>query len=384
MTADERIFAVTTPGLEAVTARELAALGIDASVEAGGLSWEGPPASLQQANLHLRTASRVLLRIGEFRARTFFELERHARRLPWSRFLSPERPARLRVTCRKSRLYHQGAVAQRLLAAIAEITGAGGHAAHAPAEEDDDGEGQLFVVRFLRDQCTVSADTSGAHLHRRGYRPATGPAPLRETLAAAMLLAAGFDGTAPLLDPLCGAGTIAIEAALLARRIPPGLALEPRTPRDFAFLHWPECDTAAWQRIVENARDAILPRAPAPILASDASGGAIRIARANARRAGVEADIAFAVCPLDRLPPQPAPSSVITNPPYGLRIGDRTALRRLQRDLEQAARSSLAHATLAVLTADTRDALRPGEPARDILHTRNGGIPVTLWLRPAP
>ena len=144
------------------------------------------------------TVSRVLVRVAEFRARTFFELERHARKVDWAAFASPGRPVRLRVTSRKSKLYHQRAIEQRLLEAI-------GAPAARPAEGEDEEEGaaeQLFVVRFLHDRCTISADSSGALLHLRGYRQAVARAPLRETLAAAMLLGIGWQGQAPLVDQL--------------------------------------------------------------------------------------------------------------------------------------------------------------------------------------
>ncbi|MDQ3555282.1 MAG: class I SAM-dependent RNA methyltransferase, partial [Gemmatimonadota bacterium] len=206
------LFAVTAPGLEPLAAAELAGMGIGATPEPGGVAWEGTREQLFDANLRLRTASRVLLRIAEFRARTWWELERHARRVAWERWLGDERAVRLRVTSRKSKLYHQGAVAERLLQVI------GVRADSIPAadaaksdEEDERTDGQLLVARFLRDRCTLSIDTSGALLHRRGYRQALGRAPLRETLAAALLLGSGWQGQAPLIDPLCGAGTVAIE-----------------------------------------------------------------------------------------------------------------------------------------------------------------------------
>ena len=140
-------------------------------------------------------------------------------------------------------------------------------------------------MRLFRDECTVSADASGELLHRRGYRLATAKAPLRETLAAAMLVGTGWDGSAPLIDPMCGSGTIPIEAALLARRMPPGMT------RRFAFMRWPGHDRAAWERLVEQARERALPRAPAPILGSDRDAGAVAASVANAERAGVAGDV---------------------------------------------------------------------------------------------
>jgi Predicted N6-adenine-specific DNA methylase len=169
-----------------------------------------------------------------------------------------------RVTSRKSRLYHQDAVAQRMMGAVAaRLSGI-------PAGGDSP---QEFIVRLFRDECTVSADASGDLLHRRGYRLASGKAPLRETLAAAMLAAAGWDRVAPLLDPMCGSGTIPIEAALLARRVPPGLG------RGFAFERWPGFDADAWEAVRATARGRILPQAPSPIQGSDRDAGAVAARR---------------------------------------------------------------------------------------------------------
>ncbi|MCB0316689.1 MAG: class I SAM-dependent RNA methyltransferase, partial [Calditrichaeota bacterium] len=176
---------------------------------------------------------RILLRLGSFYAGGFPELKRKVRRLPWADMLTPKTHFELRVTCHKSRLYHSGAVAERVADAIHQQCGAQPVPAGSSAD-DEGGASQLIVVRLLRDHCTVSIDTSGEGLHRRGYRQATAKAPLRETLAAAMLLAAGWDDRAPLLDPFCGSGTIAIEAALLARHLAPGLQ------RRFAFMDWPD------------------------------------------------------------------------------------------------------------------------------------------------
>lgn len=375
------IFVVTAPGLEALAAGELAGLGISASPEPGGVAWEGGLERLYAANLHLRTASRVLVRVADFRARTFFELERHARRIEWDRFLAPGRALGLRVTSRKSRLYHEKAIEQRLREA-AELRCGPLPAAPPRAEDDEEAaEGedeQLFVVRFLHDRCTISADSSGALLHRRGYRQALARAPLRETLAAAMLLGGRWSPHAPLVDPMCGSGTIPIEAALLARRIPPGLATAEREPRAFAFERWPGHDDDLWRRVVEEARSGILPRAGVPLLASDRDQGALAATESNAGRAGVLDDLTLSVRPLSALEPPLGTGWLITNPPYGARVGDPRALRDLYAALGNLARRRLPGWTLALLSADRQLEARIGIPLRDELRTRNGGIPVRL------
>ena len=234
------VFASTAPGLESITAGELKSLGMRGKQDIGGVSFAGDLTDIYRANLWLRTASRVVVRLGGFHASTFYELERRCRKLPWTDFLPTSGNVAVRATCRKSRLYHSDAVAERVLAAIARVAPAGvslqPSTAATPDDEtdevgrrEDERPTQLFIVRIVHDEVEISADSSGALLHRRGYRKEVAKAPLRETLAAAMLLASGWQKNESLLDPLCGSGTIPIEAALLARGIAPGLA------RDFQF-----------------------------------------------------------------------------------------------------------------------------------------------------
>ncbi|HVE79165.1 MAG TPA: hypothetical protein VNA89_09905 [Gemmatimonadaceae bacterium] len=377
-------FAAAAPGLEGITAGELRALGIDGAVEAGGVAFDGGPDALYRANLQLRTASRVLVRVAEFHARSFFELERHGRRVPWERVVPTGGAVRFRVTCRKSRLYHSDAVAERLMLA-AERAGAveaphRGSAATAAAPADDADEGgedaQLFVVRVVHDRCTVSADSSGALLHRRGYRQAVARAPLRETLAAAILLAAEWDPATPLADPLCGAGTIPIEGALLARRIAPGLARG--RAGAFAFVGWPELDAARWAEAVAEAERAVLPTARAPIVGSDRDAGAVEAAAANAERAGVAADVVLGQAPLSAAPLPPGGGLLATNPPYGVRVSEGRDLRGLYARLGALARDPAGSWRLAVLSPDRRLDGQLGVPVREVLRTTNGGIGVRL------
>ncbi|HET7623045.1 MAG TPA: class I SAM-dependent RNA methyltransferase [Gemmatimonadaceae bacterium] len=383
-----RCFAVCAPGLETLVAAELQALGIDARVaedEPGGVAFDADAAALYRANLHLRTASRVLVRLGHFHVRALGELERRARELAWERFIGPGRAVRLRVTCRKSRLYHSGAVAERIANAltarsggltdessIGNAVGVRGERSGRPPDDDevDDNENQLVVVRIFHDRCTVSIDASGALLHRRGYRLATAKAPLRETLAAALLLSSEWDPHAPLLDPMCGSGTIAIEGALLARRIASGLR------RSFAFVEWPEFDRLLWERVLDDARALVLPSAPAIIQGSDRDAGAIEAAVANAERAGVAADVEFSRRAISAIAPPPVPGWVVTNPPYGARVGERDRLRNLYSQLGNVLRARCSGWTIVMLSADAHLDSRLGVPLETILKTRNGGIPV--------
>lgn len=364
---------ITAPGLEALAVAELSALGVHAvAEEAGVVTASLTRRDLMRANLHLRTASRVAVRLAHFKALTFADLERHAKRVPWDRVLVRGATVRFRVTCRKSRLYHSGAVAQRLmdavLARVADVRAAGA----AGGDDDEGAEEQLFIVRIVRDQLTLSADASGALLHRRGYRQALAKAPLRETLAAAMLLGAGWDGTTPLADPMCGSGTIAIEAAMMARRMAPG------RHRRFAFEQWPDHDAALWKTVRAEAAAAERPAAGVALFASDRDAGAVAATRANAERAGVLADLSVAQQSVSALTLPAGPGLVIVNPPYGIRVGDKKPLRNLFAQLGNVLRDGAPQWTLAMLSAD-RDLERQVKlPFAEQWKSSNGGIPVRL------
>jgi putative N6-adenine-specific DNA methylase len=372
-------FAVTAPGLEHLCAGELAESGIAAAAqpEPGGVAWEGDMVSLYRSNLELRTASRVIVRLGSFRARTFPELERRCAVLPWREYVAPGTPLVLRVTSRKSRLYHSDAVAERVMRVVADAAGArdGGVA----GEEDVDVAGaRLVVIRLLRDQVLVSMDSSGDRLHQRGYRQALAKAPLRETLAAAMLLASGWRGDTPLVDPMCGSGTIPIEAALLARRIAPGLASPGQQPRAYAVHSWPGHEEALWGDVVSAARGRVRESAGVPILGRDRNAGAVAASRANAGRAGVAEDVAFDVEPVARLALPPGPGHLVTNPPYGVRVGEGASLRPLYGELGRVLREGAAGWQVTLMGADPRLEAAMGLNLTERVRTSNGGIPVRI------
>ncbi len=375
MTDRLALYAVTAPGLEVHTAGELTRLGITPmETEPGGVAFEGTLDDLARCNLWLRTASRVLVRLGAFNARALGELERKALALPWRDWLPAKTAVSVRVTCRKSRLYHQKAVAERIIAACGGIA----CPATGDAEEAEDSDGQLIVVRLFRDVCTISLDSSGTLLHRRGYRLAVAKAPLRETLAAGLLLESGWSPEAPLLDPFCGSGTIPIEAALLARRIPPGL------DRDFAFLHWPGADRSRWRALLDAARAGVLPRAPAPIVGADRDAGAIEAAIANAERAGVAHDITWRQAAVSSLEPPAGIGALVSNPPYGMRVSEGRELRDLFARLGTIARERLPGWRITLLLPEAplerATGLRFGPP----LHTRNGGLAVRMLTAEVP
>ena len=371
-------FAVVAPGLEALALAEARAAGLPAELAegGGGIAWTGDVRSVLLANAALRVVSRVVVRLASFEARSFAELERHARQVPWARVVPAGAAVRFRVTCKKSRLYHSDAVAQRLADAVTRAIP--GVRAEGASDTDDepttDGDAQLFVVRLLRDRCTVSADSSGALLHRRGYRQATAKAPLRETLAAALLAVSGWDGTSPLVDPLCGSGTIPIEAALIARNAAPGAA------RRFAVERWPGVPPALGGQVRREL--AARERSPAGVIVgSDRDAGAIAAATSNAERAGVLGDLTLAVRALSAAEfPSGARGWVVTNPPYGVRVGEADGVRDLWARLGQVLRERAIGWRVVLLSPDAalERQLRLG--LTSMAETTNGGIPVRLLV----
>ncbi|HEY8154499.1 MAG TPA: class I SAM-dependent RNA methyltransferase [Myxococcota bacterium] len=370
---EHELFAVCAPGLEPFTADELRALVVgEVRPEPGGVAFRGGLQVVARANLMLRTATRVLLRLGEFHARDFEQLRKRASRLSFEDCIAPGRAVRISVTCSRSRLRHTGAVAERVHLAIADRLGV-----EVPVAGPEDAGHQLVLVRLAHDRCTLSLDSSGALLHQRGWRKVAGKAPLRETLAAALLLASGWDGASPLADPFCGSGTIPIEAALLARKLAPGRG------RRFAFMDWPGYDAARGARILAEAEAGALDTAP-PIQASDRDAGAIEVARANAGAAGVAMDIAFACRAISDFEPPPGTGWIVCNPPYGVRLRGGGDLRDLYARFGAVLRRRCPGWRVALLGADAR-LLRASElPLEPRASWRNGGLAVEVFTGVVP
>ena len=364
------LFAICSPGLESFTADELKNLGVrEANLVYGGVGFSGSRQTLYKANLHLRTASRILIRLGSFQATKFAELRRKAGRLPWEKYLSPSQPVVMRVSCHRSRLIHSQAVEDRVLGAVDDRLGR--PVQPVTPRNLESSPAQLILVRVANDQCTISMDSSGALLHQRGYRLSTAKAPLRETLAAGMVLASGWDRRSPFMDPFCGSGTIAIEAALIARGIPPG------SSRRFAFMDWSDFDYALWESLFAESRPSTGSAIP-PIVASDRDKGAVQAALDNARRAGVEGCIAFSRRPISDIKPPGVCGWVITNPPYGVRLSRSRDLRDLHASFGSVLREKCPGWNVTMLCGNASLQRATGldfGPARSVT---NGGLKVRL------
>jgi putative N6-adenine-specific DNA methylase len=358
------IFLATAPGLEAVLYDEVRSLRFRAVKQvAGGVTVNGNWRDAWRANLEVRGANKVLARIDAFRVFHLDELAKRARRVRWDEVLRPDIPFRVEATCRTSKIYHSGAAAQRIADAISEKIGA----------RVSDDAAVTIMARIESDLCTISVDTSGELLHKRGFKVAVAKAPMRETMAALFLRACGNSGTEPVVDPMCGSGTFVIEAAEIAAGLKPG------RERAFAFEQLATFDQAAWDE---------MRRVPAPATpsvhfhGSDRDAGAIEMSRANAARAGVTHLTTFQQLVVsDLVPPAGPPGLVIVNPPYGDRIGDRKRLDALYRALGRTLttrfsgwRVGLITSTAALARATGLPFKQPGPPVN------NGGLRITLYV----
>ncbi len=357
--------AVGAPGLGGLLAGEMAELGLISprlaraeEMSSGRVEFVGGAAAMMRANFRLRLAERVFERLAEFRAASAPELARGLSRVDWKRVLAPGAGLRTRLRARGTPLNCERAVA----ALVARAAGARPTAEPGAALVGVDIDGERARVEF---------DTSGEPLHRRGYRLATAKAPLKETLAAALLAAAGWDGRAALFDPMCGSGTIAIEAALRASGIAPGAR------RRFAFEARPDLDAAAWSR--ERARAEPCARPFPRLVAADRDAGAVAAARANAERAGVGGRIEFSVRALSEAPAIAGPGLLAVNPPYGERVGAGRDLRALYARLGEVARGLGEGWGAALVCADPALARAAGLPFGPGLPTLNGGISVRIF-----
>ena len=362
-TADFDIFLVATPGLETALLAEVRARRFKAvKLVAGGVAIKGNWRDAWRANLELRGVTRVLARIAAFRVLHLAQLDKRARKVPWGDVLRKDVPVHVEASCTHSRIYHSQAAAQRIARAIAEELGA-------PVSAD---ASLVIKARIEDDLCTISVDTSGESLHKRGHKEAIGKAPIRETLASLFLRQCGFDGSEPVVDPMCGSGTFVIEAAEIAAGLNPG-----RT-RHFAFEQLATFDAAAWEEM--RSRDTQT-RPQAKFFGSDRDAGAIRAAEQNARRAGVAAFTSFRKQAIsDLVPPEGPPGLVIVNPPYGTRIGDKKPLFALYGALGQVLLSRFSSWRVGIVTTDAALAKATGlpfePPGPPVLH---GGLKVTLF-----
>ena len=309
---DLEFIATTAFGLEAVTAQELRRLGYESRTTGPGrVLFKADAAALARSNLWLRTADRVLLRMDAFSATDFGQLFDQTYALPWEAWLPTDALFPVTGRSHKSQLSSVPACQKIVKKAIVEKL----RAAHGVTELPETGPRYKVDVALLANEATLTIDTSGPGLHKRGYRTLTGPAPLKETLAAALLLLAHWRPELPLIDPFCGTGTIPIEAALLGRNLAPGRL------RTFDAEAWPSYEARYWTEARQEAADLALKELPVRILGTDRDEAALSMARYHAKQAAVADDIHFQVKEFGDLTSKRQYGMVVTNPPYGLRLG---------------------------------------------------------------
>ena len=357
-------------GLEAVVKREVQALGFaDVRASEGRVAFSAAPDDIPGANLRLRCADRVLLQVGEFPALTFDDLFEQTRALPWEQWIPADGRFPVNARAVRSTLQSERSCQAIVKKAVAERLAA----AHGATTLPETGADYGIQVTIRQDRALLALDTSGDGLHKRGYRAEAGAAPLTETLAAALVLLSFWDKERLLIDPMCGSGTILIEAAMIGRRMAPGLR------RSFAAERWPAVGEGAWQAARREAAEAIDPAGELALVGYDVDAEAIRTAKQNAALAGVGGDITFEQKALADLWIDQEYGILISNPPYGQRMAEFREINEIYITLNKMMRKKRGW-SVYILTADAKfpDYFKRGRPDR-VRKLFNGNIRVDYY-----
>ena len=320
------LIATATFGLEAVVKRELIDLGFTIlRSEDAKITFEGDEEAIARSNIWLRCADRVLIKMGEFRAETFTELFDGVKKLPWEEWIPEDGKVVVNGTSVKSKLFSISDCQKIMKKAIVE------RLKETYPREFFPETGPLFNVKMtlLKDIATITIDTSGQGLHKRGYRKADVAAPIKETLAAAMIKLSFWKPDRVLVDPFCGSGTIPLEAAMIGRNIAPGLS------RSFVSETWPRIDSSVWKKVRSEAFKSIDNDVKLKIYGSDIDPRAVSASRVNAVEAGLIDDITFRRMDVKNLDIEDDYSIIITNPPYGERIGEKDEIQKIYKEINR-------------------------------------------------
>ena len=357
------LIATTTFGLEAVTAKELKELGYeDLNVENGRVTFEGDEMDIAICNIWLRTAERLFIKMAEFSALSFEELFQGTLSVDWGNLIPEDGKMHIVGKSVKSQLHSvpdcQGIVKKAVVESMKKK--------YDKEWFSEEGPVYKIEVAILRDIVTLSVDTSGVGLHKRGYREYAGEAPLKETLAAALVLISKWDNTRVLADPLCGSGTIAIEAALIGKNIAPGIN------RKFVSETWPTMEADIWEQVREGALRTVN-SSEVEILASDIDGRLLKTAMDNAEKAGVSDCIKFQKILMQSFSSKKKYGVIITNPPYGERLGELEDVNKLYTDLGEMY-SSLNEWSCFILTSNGEFQKKFGKKADKNRKLYNGRL----------
>jgi putative N6-adenine-specific DNA methylase len=367
-----KYFATCARGLEKVLAEELGELNAESiEIGRGGVQFHGDLALLYRANLWLRTAIRVLWPILEVPVHSPDDLYAAVGTIDWSRYMTPAHTLAVDCNVRDSAITHSMYAALRVKDAICDQ-----FIAKTGKRPSVDTETPMvgLNLHIYRDEAVLSLESSGESLHKRGYRPILTKAPLNEALAAGLLLLTGWRGEMPLVDPLCGSGTLCVEGAWIALNRPPGL-----TRRRFGFMGWMNYDVQLWTSLRDAARQQVRQQLPQPIVGSDVRRDAIHFAQGNARAAGIGNLLHFQQQNLDDFfPPEGPPGIILCNPPYGERIGEEKELKGLYRTLGAVFRERCPGWKLWVFTGNAFLARQIGLKPAQVFDLFNGKIPCRL------
>ncbi|WP_293336543.1 THUMP domain-containing protein [Microcoleus sp. CAWBG58] len=364
-------FATVARGLETIAAQELESLGAqDIKPDFTGVYFAGDRALLYRVNLWSRTIFRVLVPIAEFRCYDSDKLYREVQKIPWDEYLEPHNTLAVNCTGGNDKLNHTHFTALQVKNAIADQQRL---QFNKRSNVDVENPDLLINLHIHRDRAILSLDSSGGSLHRRGYRPAMGLAPLKETLAAALLEMAEWTPDLPFLDPMCGSGTLPLEATLKGLNIAPGLFRE-----KFGFMTWPDFDEPLWDKLWAEAENSELPELKEIIAGCDRDSDMLDQARTNAQQAGISGKIKFARTELSELEAPTDRGILICNPPYGERLGDASELGDLYKMLGDIFKQRFKGWNAFILTGNKELGKQVGLRTSKRIPVFNGSIPCTL------
>ncbi len=367
MNQKHTFFATCAPGIEPVLHREARALKLPkAERQVGGVFFQGTMKDAWRANFEMRTAIRVLRRLSRFDADDDMQLYKNVRRVDWSQFLAADGTFFVDAQCRESELDHSQYVAQRVKDGV--VDGFRAQTGRRPKVAKENADLRIHA-HIWRDRCTLSVDTSGDSLHKRGWRVYQGRAPLAETLAAAVLLYSGWDQRAPVVDLFCGSGTLLIEAAMMAANIPPGAW------RDFGFENWADHNAAGFKSYMQKRMQQIRKAGKMKFEGRDLNREHIEGAIANAAAAHVSDWINFERGDAFHFEAKAGWNGwMISNLPYGLRVGDPAQIEDMHHRFGAQLRKDCAGYHASILTGDRRLAHALGFANWDQISLRNGAL----------